>query len=102
MTNQPDLFTYPFAAGYTERSTSKDAADQIEKSGRAKSLREKVLAFFDAGHEGTSEVVAEIMGEPFQAIQPRISELRKQGKVIPSGRRERMDRGGMGHVWKRA
>lgn len=95
-----NLFSYPHHAGFKDSTTSREAAENIEKSGRAATLRHRVWTFFAMGGNGTSEDVANRLGEPFQAIQPRISELRKQGKVEPSGERARLSRGGMGHVWR--
>ncbi len=59
---QPTQFslTYPDRAGSKERgSTSQDAADAIEASGKAEILRTKVLAHFRAGHRATPAEVAE-------------------------------------------
>ena len=91
---------YPYEAGWKEDQTSRDAAEAIEASGCAATLRERVERFFASGRQGTSEDVAKALAEPFQAVQPRISELRKLGKVEPSGLRAQLSRGGKGHIWR--
>jgi len=102
MTRQANLFTYPHAAGFRENTTSRDAAEQIDKSGRSKRLRERVEGYFLGGREGTTEEIAAYLNELYHAIQPRISELKELGKVVATGIRRRGQRGGMAHVWRRA
>ena len=99
---QPDLFSYPLTAGWREETTSRDAALSIESSGRAPKMRERVKAFFDGGGQGTADEVAAALGEIYEAVQPRISELRAKGLVEPSGVRRRGHGGRMGHVWRAA
>ncbi len=101
---QPDLFTshFPYSAGYREHTTSKENAEQIEKSGRAKTLREKVKALFDSGITATADEIAEMLHEPFRAAQPRVSELRAQGYIKPTGERRTGSGGGSSHVWCKA
>jgi predicted ArsR family transcriptional regulator len=101
-----DLFAwkpnYPYTAGFKEHSTSKDAAETIEASGRATTLRDRVQAFFDAGHQATADEVAGILKEPFRAVQPRLSELRAKGLIVPTGERRKGSGGGSAHVWRKA
>ena len=100
--NQPTLWSYPHTAGYREPTTSKDAAETIEASGRAQTLRDRVLAHFDAGHQSTADEVALALNEPFRAVQPRCSELRAKGFIKPTGIRRIGSGGGSSHVWSRA
>lgn len=97
-----DLLTYPHKAGAKEETTSRAAAIAIESSGRAANLRERVKAFFEGGGQGTADEVSVAIGEAYEAVQPRISELRAQGAVEPSGIRRRGHGGRMGHVWRAA
>jgi predicted HTH transcriptional regulator len=90
---------YPEVAGFKEGTTSQDAADKIEKSGRAATLRFKVLALMQRGFQGTSEDISEALGEQFLAIRPRISELKAQSLIVQTGQRKQMKTGGVGHVW---
>lgn len=101
MSQQPDLF-YPHAAGFKEYTTSRDNAERITKSGRAQTLRDQVKAFFDNGGQATADEIATLMGQPFRAIQPRVSELRAQGFITPTGLRRLGSGGGTSHVWKKA
>lgn len=91
---------YPDVAGFREHTTSKDAAEHIESTGRAKTLRDRVTAYFVAGHEATADEVAIALGEPFRAVQPRVAELRAKGLIEPTGIRRQGSGGGMAHVWK--
>ena len=77
---------YPDAAGYKEEHTSKEAAERIEATGRAASIREALLDQFKLGWTGTCFDAAEIFGVPYHSIQPRFSELFAQGKIVKAYR----------------
>ncbi len=98
---QADLF-YPKAAGWREPTTSKDAATAIETSGRASILRERIKAFFSAGHTATADEVAAILKEPVLSCRPRVAELHKQGFITQTGARRKSSGGKPSHVWRRA
>lgn len=73
---------YPATAGFKERAgTSQSAAESIESSGRAASLRGKVLTLFLNGMELTADEVAERLGESVLSIRPRLSELFKARSI---------------------
>lgn len=91
---------YPDQAGFKDATTSREAAEAIEKSGRALSLRERVNQFFVAGRTGTADEVAHHLAEPILAIRPRVSELFKQGKIERTGMRRRSDGGHNAHVYR--
>jgi len=92
---------YPERAGYTEPTTSKDAADAIEESGQAETLRGSVLHWLRSGHTGTTEEIADAIGGTYEGVQPRVSELRKQGLVEHTGIRRPRRRSRVGsHVWR--
>lgn len=92
---------YPHAAGWKEGSTSKDAADKIEASGRAGTLRERVLNFFSDGHIGTADFVAVWLDEPIYSIRPRVAELYKMGVIERTGERRPSANRQASHVYRR-
>jgi hypothetical protein len=96
------MTSYPYEAGFRENQTSKLAANAIEDSGRAETLRNKVLGFLYSNKTGTADEIASALDEPIWSIQPRISELRAQGLLIASGLRRKSARGGTAHVWVKA
>ena len=100
--SQGDLFTYPRSAGWRDPTTSRDNALRIEATGRARTLRDTVRAFFDEGGIDTADGLALRLGLPFRAIQPRVSELRAQGYIKPTGERRLGSGGGTCHVWVKA
>lgn len=93
--------TYPHAAGFKDETTSRDAAEAIEGSGRARTLRERVESFYLAGRNATADEVAHALHEPILAIRPRVSELFKLGKIERTGMRRRSDGGHSAHVYRR-
>ena len=100
---------YPEIAGYTEPTTSRDAATAIESSGRAKALRERVLAVFKKDVSEwpflsglTADEVAEWLCESILSIRPRVAELHKQGLIEPTGERRKSSGGRPSHVWRLA
>lgn len=94
------ILDYPHHAGAKEPTTSTENAERIERSGRAKTLRERVKAEFETGIHVTADEMAELLGEPPRAIQPRVAELRAQGLIEPSGIRRKGSGGGTAHVWR--
>lgn len=101
-----DLFTwresYPRHAGWKDQTTSKDAAIAIEKTGRAATLREDVLAYYRTGAEATADEVADAMKESPLSIRPRVAELKAAGLLIETGIRRKSSTGRSSHVWKAA
>lgn len=73
--------TYPHRAGWKEPGTSKDAADRIEASGRAGSIRERLEALFAAGERHTIYTAGYRLGVSQFSVRPRFSELAEQGKI---------------------
>lgn len=92
---------YPNTAGFKDATTSKDAADSLEASGRARTLRDKVATFFLAGNRATSDEVADALHESPLAIRPRVSELYKKGLIERTGERRRSSNGHSSHVYRR-
>ncbi len=78
---------YPFTAGYQKTDTSKQAADQIEKSS-AKTLRQQVENLLRQQPNGLStEQISQQLNKEYVSIQPRTSELRNTGIIFDSGLR---------------
>lgn len=98
---QPDFWSsYPHRAGFKEPTTSAEAAQRIEAKGRAATLRQRVLAWFRCGQEGTADQAAEALGESVLAIRPRVTELYKQHLIEPTGTRGSNQSGSTAHVWR--
>lgn len=78
---------YPHAPAYRDVDTSKNAAEAMTKS--ASVIRLKVLtAIAEKNDEGaTSMELSKILNIAYEAVQPRTSELKKQGKIMDSGLR---------------
>jgi predicted ArsR family transcriptional regulator len=83
----PDV--YPHVPGWKGTETSLNAAQSIEPI--AKTILRKAERMFKAlGSDGaTAEEMAERLGVPRVTVQPRVSELRRLGKVRDSGQRRR-------------
>lgn len=93
-----DMFKYPNSAGYYEVDTSIDAANAIEASGRATSIREQIKRYFNVALYATADEVAFVLGEDILAVRPRITELVKQGFLKDSGKRRPNRSGKMARV----
>jgi len=94
--------TYPHRAGFKEPTTSKEAAKAIDAKGRAATLRDAVLAFFQGGRNATADEVAEALKESPLSVRPRVAELKAAGKVIETGLRHKSSAGRPSHVWRAA
>lgn len=95
------MTVYPNRAGFKDHTTSRDAADAIEGSGRALTLREQVLLHFIRCSTATADEVAHALGESILAIRPRVSELYKKGFLERTGMKRRSDGGHEAHVYRR-
>ena len=95
---------YPDGAGARKGAlpTSKRAADEIEKKGRAKLLRTRCMEWFEAGHQGTADDCASALGEIVFSIRPRITELRQKGLIEPTGQRRDSINGSRAAIMRKA
>ena len=93
---------YPLFAGFKEPTTSRDAAQKIEASGRATTLRERVVEFFAAGRTGTADEVALWLDESPLSIRPRVTELYLLRLIERTGERRKSSVGRPSHVYRRA
>lgn len=92
--------TYPNTAGYAQIDTSRNAATAIDE--KAEALRKECLDLFDSGWKGTDFELAKKLNQPYETIQPRRSELAKQGKVMDTGERSNLSRSGRtAAIWAR-
>lgn len=87
-----DFTRYPDRAGFKAAGTSQDAANAIEGSGRAATLRAAVLRWF-ATNTGTSDECAAGLGESILSIRPRCSELLTKGRLYRTGDRRKSSEG---------
>lgn len=79
---------YPDRAGHKEPTTSKDAADRIEDSGRADLLRNRCLAAIGYSDIGmTAKDCAEFLREDLNSVRPRLTELKQRNLIKCSGLR---------------
>lgn len=92
---------YPNAAGFKEQTTSREAAEAIEKSGRAAKLRDKVEAYFILGNDATADEVADVLGVTPFSVRPRCSELYRLGLIERTGERRPSSEGRPSHVYRR-
>lgn len=89
MTPNDDLFSwtppakYPERPGFKEPTTSRDAAEKIAPI--AATLRGQVLQAYEVAWPAglTADEVAGRLGKSILSIRPRVTELRKTGKLYP-------------------
>lgn len=81
--------SYPEEAGWKDPGPSRQNAIHVERSGKAQRLRQRVLALFTSGFEGTADDVAKRLGEDSFSIRPRCTELIKLNSIerLPIRRR---------------
>jgi predicted ArsR family transcriptional regulator len=89
---------YPKHPGFKERgSTSEDAARSVGAN-RARALRDVVLNVIQ-WMPRTADEVAQALGMNVLTIRPRVAELRRMGKIEPSGARRPNASGKKATVW---
>jgi len=87
---------YPGNAGYKERTTSKEAAEQMDT--RVALLRTRCCHLLMYG-DYTADELAHLMGESILSIRPRISELKAKQLVFDTGVRRKNQSGKSAIVW---
>ena len=83
---------YPIYPGAQPTDTSVRAAKDMAP--RASTVRSQVLACLEDHGSMTSEEVAQALDLPRGTVQPRITELRRMGRVIDTGERRLNDSSG--------
>lgn len=97
--NYMQISEYPFEPGFTNTTTSKQAANDLKP--RQRQLQQRVLDSIRASVFGmTPEQVAEAIGESVYSVRPRCSELARKGLIEDSGRRGRTEFGKASISWK--
>lgn len=95
-----DLFTYqpsyPAAAGWKTRDTSREAAERVP----AKVLQAKVLAEYQRQRWMTADECAEALNIDKLSIRPRVTELSLANKIMDSGLRRKNASGRSAIVWR--
>jgi predicted ArsR family transcriptional regulator len=90
---------YPDAPGFKVHGASEDAAKQI--GGKTKQMLAAVLAEFAKRPCGaTADEVAKALNMSVLSIRPRVSELRRTGKIKQTGTRRTNDSGMTATVWR--
>ena len=80
---------YPHQAGYRKQSTSREAADDINR--KLPHLRGRVLQIIkNKGKNGAiPEEVAALMNITILSVRPRFTELKLSNQIVDSGERRR-------------
>lgn len=86
--------------GYQYTDTSKQAAN-FSKRGKV-SLREQVRELFQSNDKLTVEDVARLIGREEISVQPRVSELKKEGFLVDSTERRKSRWGTNTIVWTKS
>lgn len=90
---------YPSRPGWKEGDTSRDAAEAVAPS--AAILKARVLAALKA-QSMTADECAAAIGEPILSVRPRLSELRAEHLIAPTGERRANASGLKAKVWRAA
>lgn len=90
---------YPNHPGAKVDGTSQEAAEAMTPA--APTLRQRILRVFQVRPELTTDEAAAILDETVLAVRPRFSELRKMGKIMPTGQRKLNESGMTAIVWRR-
>lgn len=95
-----NTLTYPNHPGAKVSGASQDAAESIAE--HAETLRDRVDGLFSK-HEGlTADECAELLGAEIWSVRPRLSELRRMGRIVETEQRRKNRSGMTATVWKRA
>jgi hypothetical protein len=97
--NFGDTF-YSETPGFKEPTTSRAAAHAVSAS--APLLRERVLAAIRSADERgmTADEAAEAIGETVLAVRPRVTELAKTSRIVPTDERRPNISGLKARVWR--
>lgn len=91
--------TYPNHPGAKVGGPSQEAAENIAE--HALTLRERVDALFDDYDGLTADECAEHLNEKIWSVRPRLSELRRLGRIVETDARRKNESGMSATVWKR-
>lgn len=94
----PERESYPARPGFRDIGPSAEAADRI--ADRVAGLRLEVVDVLRRAPDGLGvHEIARALNRTIPTIQPRVSELRRLGRIKPSGRRCRNESGASAHTW---
>ena len=91
--------TYPNYPGAKVDGPSRDAADNIAE--HAMTLRDRVDALFAAGVDLTADECAARLNEDILSVRPRVSELKRKGRIEDAGKRRCNNSGMTATAWRR-
>ena len=81
---------YPTEAGHQHGDTDRAAAEHIERSGRAQTLRDQCEDLLRRHPSGmTADEAAVSLRVDKLAIRPRFTELKQRGELVYRGRRRK-------------
>jgi hypothetical protein len=89
--------SYPRSPGWTEETTSREAAEAIET--RADTVRGFVLAALKT-QPMTADEVAQLLHESVLTVRPRVTELFQEGRIGRTGERRKNRSGRDAHVFR--
>ena len=90
-------FKYPDQPGFKVSGPSREAAESIAQA--APTLRAMALSVIKSRGPLTSDEVASHLGQSILAIRPRLSELKRAGKMQDAGTRRLNNSGKMATCW---
>ena len=94
-----ETLTYPDAPGFKVSGPSEQAAEAI--AGAAIKMREIVLAQFALHPSGaTADEIAKDLNLSVLSVRPRVSELKRAGKIVQTGARRKNESGMTATVWR--
>jgi transcription initiation factor IIE alpha subunit len=93
------IATYPHYPGAKVGGASADAADEIAE--HAQTLKDRVDKLFDSA-QLTADECAERLGQDILSVRPRLSELRRLGRIVETEDRRANRSGIKATVWRRA
>lgn len=91
---------YPDSPGFKEPTTSREAARAV--AGGAREGRERVFEAIRAAGSGglTADQAGASVGRPPAYCRPRVTELFKAGRIVPTGERRPNETGLKARVWR--
>jgi hypothetical protein len=92
-----DPVSYPRTPGWTEETTSREAAEAME--GRADTVRAEVLEALKT-RPMTADEVAQALHESVLTVRPRVTELFQAGRIGRTGERRKNRSGRDAHVFR--
>lgn len=87
--------TYPNAAGFKEPTTSREAAESTDAP-RLRAMVEHAMRIFGPM---TADETAYKLALPILSVRPRLSELRRLGRIVSTGQRRKNRSGKSAIVW---